>query len=120
MGAVAKNDQDHVRSTVTLAQADAPRQSLLITHPCLRLDADELIRDPQQQIPGSLVSGNRERHLGRHLPCIAELRPESFYQRPMATIHQTIPYWMQARPKLQPQHSRYLAQLLDGGDAQAI
>ncbi len=120
MGAVAEHDQDHVRSTITLAQANSPRQRLLVTHSCLRLDADQLIRDPQQQIPRPLVPGTRERHLSRHLPCLAELRPEPLYQRPMPTIHQSIPYWMQSRPELKPKHSRYLAQLLDGGHARAI
>ena len=49
------------------------RQGLLVAHSGLRLNADQLIRDPQQQSPTTFASaGYCERHLGGHPPRLAE------------------------------------------------
>ena len=68
MHRLGEHHDDHARSAFELTLTYAPNERLNVADSRLGLDANQLCRDAEQQIPRAPIAGNRQWHLRRDLP----------------------------------------------------
>ncbi len=103
---VRQQEQRHVGATVTFALVHVSDEALHVPDPRLGLDADQLPRQPQKQIPRTTIANVRQRRFRQDPEGRRQDRAQPCDERLVALVAQRLPYRKQPDAQLQPKHRR--------------
>ena len=104
VSSVGQQQDQMVDLSIAALQPELSLQRLGIAHSRLSLDPDADVREPQERVPRSLVTGDREGDFGAPAGPPCESGPEPFEQGQMRTVAKRLPTGIRAHAEVQTHH----------------
>ena len=111
VSSVGQQQDQVVDLAVAALQPELALQRLSIADARLSLDPDADVGEPQERIPRSLVTGDREGDLGAPAGPPSESRPEPFEQGQMRAVAKRVTTGIRAHAEVETHHLRGTVQV---------